>query len=149
MSTNPMVPQGTLNRVRGSVIIPNFPNLNVTAPFLGPAGISATPSGEGTVYLPTLTGAVTSPEPYQLMEITLNLLRTVALAQLFRTQYETNSVLGDITVVPDATTLANYTYNNCAIRNIPRELSFAGNDAGYVVTLGGIYYINNAMWNIA
>ena len=36
---NNLVLQGVLNRLRGSVVVADAPELNVTAPFLGKAGI--------------------------------------------------------------------------------------------------------------
>lgn len=46
MATNPLIPQGTLNRVRASVVWPSFPNLNVTASYLGRMGIRLSLDGE-------------------------------------------------------------------------------------------------------
>ena len=60
MANNPLIPQGTVNRLRGSVIWNDFPQLNVTAPYLGTDGIGFSLDGESTVFLPTMTGAVTS-----------------------------------------------------------------------------------------
>ena len=147
MASNPQVFQGTLNRLRGSLVVPSYPQLQVTAPFLGPAGISVSRNGEATTMLPTMTGTVTSPAPYQMVSITLNLLRTQNLAALWETQMQTVSTIGDINVIPDTAALANYTFNNCAIVNIG-ELTFAGQDAGYMVTLGGYYQINNSLWSL-
>ena len=91
---NPLIPQGILNRVRASVIWTSFPSLNITAPYLGRAGISLSPEGAATVFLPTMTGAVPSMEPYQKMTLTVNLLRTQMLADLYKQQMETSSLLG-------------------------------------------------------
>ena len=45
------VQQGTLNRLRGSLTIPDLPELNVTAPFLGKEGIAMSFEGNSTVYI--------------------------------------------------------------------------------------------------
>lgn len=147
MATNPNIAQGTLNRLRGSVVVTDFPALNITAPFLGRGGISISFEGETTTFINTNTGAVTSPEPYQATTVTVNLLKTQGLAAQYEAQRQTLSTIGDITVVSDATTLPAYNITNCAILNV-RELSFNGEDAGYVVTLHGYYSINNALWNL-
>ena len=47
-SGNPLVPQGLLNRVRGSVVFPAFSTLNVTAPYLAADGISLDIDEDGT-----------------------------------------------------------------------------------------------------
>jgi hypothetical protein len=147
MAANPQVFQGTLNRLRASVVVPAYPQLQVTVPFLGPAGVSVARSGEATTILPTMTGVVTSPQPYQMVSITINLLRTQNLAALWETQLQSLSTIGDINVIGDSLVLPTYTFNNCSIVNIG-ELSFAGQDAGYMVTVGGYYQINNSLWSL-
>lgn len=147
MATNPRVPQGTLNRIRGSIVLPDLPELNVTAPFLGRGGISFGLQGESTVMIPTMTGAVTSPEPYMMAAVTINLLKTQALAAAWRTRMELDARIGDLTIWPDATTFPRYTVSNCAIVSV-REMSFAGDDAGYVLVVHGYYDVNSSMWNL-
>lgn len=147
-SPNPLLSQGTLNRIVGSVIVPSFPVLNVTAPFLGKEGIRLALEGESTKYIPTMTGAVTSPEPYMMIRLTINLLKTQSLSALYKAQMETLALVGDIAVNPDVTLgLPPYDLTNCAIQDV-RELNFSGEDAGFVVTLGGYYYINVALFNL-
>jgi hypothetical protein len=147
MPANPQIQQGTLNRLRGSVVIPEYPALQVTAPFLGRAGISISFEGETTTMIPTMTGTVTSPFPYQMVTVSISLLKTQALAAAWETQRQSLSTIGDITITTDTSTLPSYTFNNCAIQNV-RELNFAGEDASFGVTLSGYYQINNNIWNL-
>lgn len=142
---NPLVSQGVLNRLRGSVIVVDIPQLTVTAPYLGQNGIGLALEGEATTYLPTLTGAATSPEPYQMISLTVHLLKTQFLADLYKSRQEANTFLGSIVVRPDATNLADYYFVNCAIKNIA-PLNFSGKDAGYEVTIGGVYQINGDLY---
>lgn len=145
-NSNPLIAQGSLNRLRGSVIWGNFPGLNVTAPFLGPEAIRLALDGESVVYLPTLTGAVTSPEPYMMISMGINLLKTQSLSDQYKQQMESDSLLGNGTVRPDASTLSPYPLVNCAIKSV-RELTFAGTDAGWHVMIGGYYLINANYFN--
>lgn len=145
MATNPLVAQGTLNRLRGSVVVPNFPELNVTAPYLGEAGIGLALEGVTTTFINTMTGAVTSPEPYMIAAVTINLLRTQQLSDLYKGQMEADARIGDITVRPDAATLSQYPFTNCAIESVA-PLQINGKDAGFVLTLKGYYNINNNLW---
>lgn len=145
---NPLIDQGTLNRIRGSVQVPSFPQLNVTAPYLGKGGISLALQGEATEYIDTLTGAVTSPNVYQRVAVTINLLKTQNLAALYKAQMELLSLIGTLTVIPDASTLPNYTLQNGSIGNV-RDMTFNGDDAGFVVTLGGFYIINNSLFSLS
>jgi len=147
MAANPLINQGVLNRVRGSVLFIDNPQLNVSAPFLGKQGISTAPEGDVAGYIGTMTGAVPSPEPYLIMTVSLHLLKTQSFGDLWKQQIETQAIIGDLTVYPDAATLSNYVYTNCTIKSFG-ELNFAGEDPSYMVTLQGTYNINSAMFDL-
>lgn len=147
MAGNPLVDQGTLNRLRATVTVPNSPELNVTPAFLGPNAISVALQGEVTRTLPTLAGTVTSPEPYQLAVVTMQLLRSQALSATYKSRMETLSTIGPITVRPDSVTLPDYTFQNCSITGV-REMTFNGGDPGFVVTLEGYYPLNSSLWGL-
>ena len=143
---NPGILQGTVNRLRANIVFPNFPGLNITPSYLGREAIRIAPSGVVTTSLPTLTGRVTSPEPYQMLTITVHLLRSQSFADEWKQQIESvSSLLGDFTVRPDAATLSPYYVNNGSIDNWD-PLAFAGGDAGFTITLSGTYNINAALW---
>lgn len=146
MAGNPLVDQGTLNRIIASVSWNNFTALNVTAPFLNKAAIRLALDGESTLFLPTLTGAVTSPEPYMMITLTINLLKTQGLSAQYKAQMELNSKIGDGVVRPDSTTLPPYDIVNCAIQTV-REQDYGGGDAGWAVTCRGYYQINSSLFN--
>lgn len=143
---NPLISQGTLNRIRASVSLTDYPALNVTASFLAKEGVSLAIEGEMTTFVPTLTGAATSGEPYVMCTLTLNLLRTQGLASSYKSQMEASTQIGEITVKPDATTLPDYVLENCAIEGV-QELMFNGTDPGYRVRIRGYYLINNNLWS--
>lgn len=143
---NPNFPQGSLNRLRASVGVPDNDSLNVTAPFLGTEGVSLSFEGAATQFFGTMTGAVTSGEPYQACTVTINLLKTQGLAQLWEAQRQANSLIGDITVTTDTSTLNAYQITNCGIENV-RELKFAGQDPSYMVTVRGYYLINSDLFD--
>jgi hypothetical protein len=79
------------------------------------------------------------------MEVAL--LKTQPLAAAYKAQMETYSVLGEVTVRPDTSVLPVYTFENGSIQNV-RQLRFSGEDAGFVVTIGAYYIINNEMWSL-
>lgn len=143
---NPLVSQGSLNKLRASITWPSFTNLNVTAPYLSKEGIRLSLQGESTLYLPTMTGAVTSPEPYMMIECVINLLKSQSLANQYKQQMEVNALLGDGTVRPDAVALGVYQITNCAIKSI-RELDFSGEHALFSVTIGGYYLVNSTLFS--
>ena len=143
---NPLIAQGSLSKIRASVTWGSFPQLNVTAPYLGKAGIRLQLQGESVLYLPTMTGAVTSPEPYMMIECTINLIKPQSLANLYKQQMEDNALLGDGSVRPDATALGVYALTNCAIKGV-RELDFSGEHEGFAVTIGGYYFTNSSLFN--
>jgi hypothetical protein len=144
---NPNVPQGTLNRLRGSVTVPSNTQLNVTAPYLGKDGISLSFDGAANTAIDTMVGLVQSPEPYQRVTMAIHLLKTQALAELWKSTVESNVLLGDITVKTDSSILAPYLISNCAVMNV-NPLKFDGTDAGWIVMITGIYYINSDLWNL-
>lgn len=148
MAGNPLVDQGFLNRVKGSVVLTNFPALTVTASFLGREGINFRLDGDITQQLPTLTGAVNSPEPYSPVEIMIALLKTQSLAEAYKTQMEANSQLGPGTVYPDvqAGGISQYQVQNLMIARVG-ELTFNGSTPLFGVYLRGFYILNNSLFD--
>ena len=59
MASNPQVVQGTLNRLRGSVVFADYPDLQVTSAYLAKEAISISFDGDTSLLIGTLTGAVT------------------------------------------------------------------------------------------
>jgi hypothetical protein len=167
MPGNPNQQQGTLNRVKASVYIPQINNgaLNVLPQFLGKEGVSLALEGNASDYIGTMTGAVPSPAPYQIATVTINLLKSQPFSQLYKTQFENNTLIGDITVWPDVGAAAPsqltgggtgaggqsyglqpYSIYNCVLETV-REMSFAGESPLYVITIKGYYQVNSQMFN--
>lgn len=144
--SNPLIAQGSLNRLLASVTWSQFSALNVTPSYLGKDGIRLALEGEVTTFIKTLTGQVTSQEPYQAIRLTMHLLKTQPLAALYKTQMETSALLGNGVVRPDSSSLPAYDISNCAILSLT-ELNFSGADAGFAVEIGGTYYINSSLFN--
>lgn len=144
---NPRVQQGTLNRLRGNVVFADHPELNITASFLGREGITLTRQGPATTFIDTMTGLVTSPEPYQHMILRAALLKTQSLAALFEAQMVDDSQIGDFIFTTDAVQQPKYQVLNSAIQSV-EPLNAAGTDAGYIVLLEGYYLVNNSLWDI-
>ncbi len=143
---NPLIVQGSLNRLRASVIWNDNPSLNVTASYLGKDGIRLALDGESTAFINTMTGAVTSPEPYQMITLTVHLLKTQALASQYKAQMENTALLGNGVVRPDSVALPAYDIVNCAIESV-RELNFSGMDAEFAVTIKGYYLVNSSLFD--
>jgi hypothetical protein len=145
---NPLIAQGSLNRIKASVVWNDFADLNVTAPYLGAAGLRLGLDGGTTVFLPTMTGAVTSPEPYQMITLSMNLLKTQQLADLYKQQMEIDARIGNGVVFPDvqAGGINSYQIINCAIESV-RELNLAGTDASYEVSVRGYYLVNSTLFD--
>lgn len=145
--TNPLVAQGTLNRLRCSVVVASTPSLNVTAPYMGQSFASVSFQEPFADLLPTGTGAVTSPEPYVFGTITVGLLKTQALADAWVTQAQSQSAIGQITIHPDSQSYPATTLDNCVIQSIEPG-AFDGKDPVVRVTLRGVYYLNSDLWNL-
>ena len=145
---NPLIEQGSLNRIKASVVWNDNADLNVTAPYLGAAGIRLGLDGGTTVFLPTMTGAVTSPEPYQMITLSMNLLNTQQLADLYKQRMEVDARIGNGVVYPDVQRggINSYQIINCAIESV-RELNLAGTDASYEVSVRGYYLVNSTLFD--
>ena len=145
MANNPQIVQGTLNRLLASVVYADFANLNVTSSYLAKEAISLGFDGDTSLLIGTLTGAVTSPEPYMFGNVTMHLLRTQALGNAYKTQIETATTLGSVTIFPDSTALSPFQLNNCVLSSI-QEVAFDGTQAGLIVRLRGVYSINSSLF---
>ncbi|WP_320533666.1 hypothetical protein [Robbsia andropogonis] len=146
MATNPMVTQGTLNRVRTHVVCSDYTSLNVTSSYMGRSFARLAFEGDFNQLIGTGTSAVTSPEPYVFATLTLNLLRTQALSQSWMTQAQSSTSIGDVTAYSDASTFDAVTLSNCVIRSIDPG-AYDGTDPVVRVELRGLFYVNDDMWS--
>lgn len=147
MATNPKIPQGVLNRVRGSVKFNSFPALNVSASYLAKEGIEISFQGNIVEPLPTMTGVVQSPQPYLISMAKIHLVRSQSLASQYKVQWEDNAVVGDIRLYTDSSTFGDFDLANVAITSVA-DMTFAGGQPGVAITLTGTYYINGSMWDL-
>ncbi len=151
MAGNPLVDQGVLNLLAASVTWTTFPALNVTAPYLDKAGLTLRLEGQATAQHDTMTGLVNSPQPYMPVSLVIPLLKTQNLSNLYKTQMELNSQIGDGTVWPDVSAasaggIGAYQVANMSILNVG-ELNLGGTTPVWGVTLRGVYYINAGAFN--
>lgn len=144
---NPLVQQGTLNRLRGSVVFSDNPNLNVTAPYMAREMITMSFENDAGILIPTATGGVTSPEPYQMCTVTMHILKTQALSGTYKAAFEANTNVGDFTVIPDAATLPDYQIHNGVLLGID-SMTLDGGQPGFAVRVKGLYYTNSDLFNL-
>lgn len=141
---------GVINKLAASVTVASNPLLTVTPPFLAKPSIRLAPEGDITKFLDVLTGAVPSVEPYQLMTATIALVKTLPLCALYQAQFQTNSILGTVTIRPDVSRgsggLQPFILYNCALMS-PREMDFGGDDPAFTVTIKGTWQVNSALWS--
>ena len=141
--------QGTLNRLRGSVVIPSYTALNVTAGFLGKEGITLRRGQAATDYIATMTGAVRSPAAYIMISLTIHLLRTQGLSGSWEAQAANTTLLGTVTFHADTAIagVSSFTFREVAIVNLP-DVVTNGLDPSYTVVLAGVQNINSSLFNI-
>jgi len=149
MASNPLIPQGTLNKLLVNVSVVDNPDLNVSSSFLAPEGVMLTLEGEASAYLPTLTGAVPSPNPYQIATLAIHLNRAQGLAWSWKGQMEQSALIGDVTLTTDSPVGDTYYLSNCTIKSGPSELAMSGGSVDFTVVLQGTYYINSQLWEQA
>lgn len=145
MASNPMVAQGSLNRVRCSIIVPQFPALNITSAYMGKNFASINFEGNFSEQIETGTGAVTSPEPYVMATVSVDLLRTQALANAWLLQAALLSDLGPISVFSDTSAFPEIDLATTVIRQCEPGV-FDGMNPVVKLTLRGVYYVNALLW---
>jgi hypothetical protein len=145
---NPQVIQGVLNRLLTSVQVINYPELNVTSGFFGSRVATLSPEGEASDYIGTLTGAVPSPRPYQMMSVRFFLNKSQALSQLWENQRQNNTSIGDVNLTTDSPVLGPYYLQNCTLLNI-EEIGLDGTTNDFPVMLRGTYQINAQLYGAA
>lgn len=144
---NPNIQQGTLNKVRGSVIVPGYTALNINASHLGLDGISLDLEEDFVMQEKTMTGVVNSPEPYVMATCTINLLRTQALSLQWMQQAEQQAMIGRIAVHSDTAAYTQRRVHNCSVLHAsPGRMN--GTTATVNLVIRGTYFINNNMWSV-
>jgi hypothetical protein len=138
-------PPGVLNRLRASVVYNDYPELNVTSSFLTTEGIRLALEGNAADLLPAMVSLVSSPAPYLSASITLSIVRSSSLAQLYKLQLEDTALLGLMTIYPDTDVLTPFIINNVALESV-REMAMAGMEAAMVVTTRGYYNVNTGFF---
>jgi hypothetical protein len=142
---NPQIPQGILNLTRVNVQVPNFPQLNVTASYLGAGGMSISWGSPATTFINTLTGRVIAPEPFQSVTVGLHLVKSQTLAGQWESQRISLTTIGNLLAFTDTALMPSYAFTNCAIENVA-EIVSNGKSTEYFVTVGGTYIVNNNLW---
>lgn len=148
MANAPLITQGTLNRVRVSVVIPAFPTLNITSPYMGKSFARIEFSGDWVQQIPTATDVVNSPEPYVMGTITTGLLRSQALASAWLTQVQTDTgILGTVTIYSDTSAFAPISLDSTVVKSIEPG-AYDGTDPIVRLTLSGVFQINQSSWSL-
>ena len=142
---NPITGQGLLNRVLVHTILPIFPQLTVTSPFMAKSQAVLTLEGPFVHQMGTATGLVNSPEPYVMGQLVISLLRSQALSGLWVAQSQVTSVIGPVTIYSDSTEFPSVTLADCSIIDIDPG-AYDGQDPATKVTIKGVFYTNASLW---
>lgn len=147
------VDQGNLNRLRAQVVFAQITSngqpLTITSPYLGTEGIRLALDSNATDLLPTMTGMVSSPAPYQSCTLTIAIVKSAkALAnQLMQLMQMQSTIIGNVTVYPDVPTDVLQPFNllNMALETV-REMNFAGTEPVIVFTMRGYLMVNQGFF---
>ena len=146
---NPLVPQGTLNRLLNSITFVSNPGLNITASYLVKEQTTMNFDGVATTPIDTATGYVPSPEPYQRITLACHLVKSMALVQAWKNQIEFSTLIGNFVVWPDVPPgigLQPYQISSGVISTV-NPIRMDGTSADWALMLHGLYYINSSIWN--
>ena len=144
--------QGALNRLRGHVVFNEMAQLTVKPSDLGPEGIRISFDNVATDLLPTMTGMVPSPRPYQECTLTISIVKSMNKGWIYKNQLAFATVVGTIIVWPDvesgndvygnpAVDIGTFTIEGAAMENFA-EMNFNGSQATFSVTFKGYVQIN-------
>lgn len=147
MATNPNLFPSNLNRIRGSVLVPGNSSLNITASYLGKEGIVIAPQSPVVTQMQGLATIVNSEEPYQLVQVTAMVMKSLALSAAYINQIQQSPTVGTITVTPDTSVLPQFTLYNCAIVNW-NQISMAGTQPDFAIVFQGQFNVSNDLWNL-
>lgn len=143
---NPLIAQGTLNRVRCHIVVPSLTSLNITASYMVKNFATVNFGGSFVDQMPTGTGVVNSPAPYVMATISCGLIRSQSLAQEWLTQAQSTSILGNVTIYSDTSAWDPVQLRESAIMDI-QPGPYDGMDPTVSLTISGVYDINNNLWN--
>jgi hypothetical protein len=148
MATNPQIALGTLNRLRTSLVVPNFPTLNVPASYQSKRQIHVTLDENPFVLgIETATGTVNSPEPYVMGTVNVGLLRSQGLSFSWMTQAKATGNIGDIEIHSDTSVFSALTVHNAFIVRVDPG-PYNGQDAEVSLVIRGTFYVNSDLWNL-
>lgn len=147
MATNPNLFPSNLNRIRGSVLVPGNSSLNITASYLGKEGIVIAPQSPVVTQMQGLATIVNSEEPYQLVQVTAMVMKSLALSAAYINQIQQSPTVGTITVTPDTSVLPQFTLYNCAIVNW-NQISMAGTQPDFAIVFQGQWNVSNDLWSL-
>lgn len=143
---NPLISQGTLNRIRCSIIIPDFSSLNITSAYMGKNFATITFGGDFTTQIETATGVVNSPEPYVMTTVSVGILRTQSLASAWFSQLQDSTILGTVTIHSDTSAFPAISLVETSATGF-NPGAYDGADPVSALTLRGVFYTNNSLWN--
>lgn len=146
MAINQSIDLGTINRIRGSIVLPSNTNLNITAKCINQEGIVVEPMSGGGDLLEQMSGAVVSLKPYVLVRVTFGVLRTLSIGTLWYKQWLSNSAIGDLNITPVTSVAPEHYITNAVITGVGR-IGENGATADLPITLTGSMIINSELWS--
>ena len=147
MATNPNLIPGNLNRVRANVVVPGNITLNIPAQFQAKEGLVVIPQTAVVTQMQGLTTIVNSEEPYQMVQISISVIKSLAISGAWINQIKNSPTIGTMTVYPDTDAMPAFTLYNCAITNW-NQISMAGLQADFTIMITGQFNVSNDLWSL-
>jgi hypothetical protein len=142
---NPGIARGVLNRVRCSVVVPNFPSLNIISANMGRSLARISFSDNLVNQIATGTGLVNSPEPYIRATITIALLRTQQISAAWFQQILQDSQIQEATIYSDTSVFPPIALQDVVANHIDPG-PFDGTSPDFQLVLAGALPVNNNLW---
>jgi hypothetical protein len=142
---NPGIARGVLNRVRCSVVVPNFPSLNIIPANMGRSLARISFSDNTVNQIPTGTGLVNSPEPFIRATITIALLRTQQISTSWLNQILLDCNVQDATIYSDSSVFPPIALQDVVASHFDPG-PYDGTSPDFQLILAGALPVNSALW---
>lgn len=147
MATNPNLIPGNLNRVRANLVFPTNQTLNIPAEYQAKEGLVIVPQTAVVTQMQGLTTIVNSEEPYQLVQVSISVIKSLAISATWINQIKNSPTVGTMTAYPDTTAMPPFTLYNCAITNW-NQISMAGLQADFTIQITGQFNVSADLWSL-
>jgi hypothetical protein len=142
---NPNITQGMLNRVRGHLVVADFPGLAITASNMSRSMIQITFEDDSVDKIKTAVGFVDAPNVFLQTQVVVGILRSQTLSGNWLAQMQQDSSIGQVSIYSDSSVFPTIILTHCSIMHVDPGPYDATNPEVKVIVVGQ-FNVNNNLW---